>query len=311
MKIAGIKCIALNNVSKAQKTNNVQKNNSLNFFGTKPLNTLSQDTVSFGMKGSGKVNDVQDLIAYVGKNNATKIFNILKKCRYSKADILTSGRTKCIREDGKMFLTNFNSIDHDDKFYGNCQELMLKAGKGIKEECPDLNVYGVNTYNADYRMSHCVLLVAKKDSLQDFAIQHGSIDPFDDTLFVDPSFRTFEMKQFSPIDFEYRYRRQVLDIDVFGQDGYNKIELKQDEPIIMGNYDDIAQELNLPSISGKFSGKPPLLAIYKKNGQIEFTMAGDSQNAEKSEKRKEIEERKMEFAKKQLLPFAASFLHNL
>lgn len=82
MKVFGINNYQQNSVYGANKTNNVQKNNFLNFLGTKPLKTLSHDTVSFGMKGSGKVNDMQDLVAYVGRDNAMKILNTLKKCRY-------------------------------------------------------------------------------------------------------------------------------------------------------------------------------------------------------------------------------------
>lgn len=301
MKIAGINSIASNNVYGARKTNNIQTNNRSIFFSTTPLKNLSQDKVSFGMKGSGKVNDIKDLINYVGRDNATQILNTLKKCRYSKADILTSGKTKFLTRNKKLFLKNFKSIDNDDKFRGNCRELMLKAGKEIKENCPDLNVYGLGVINQEYGMMHCILAVTKKDSLEDNTVKRNILNLDDNVLLIDPSFRTYKMDIYNP------YVSKISDLDTEFQIEQNRkgmIELEVNQPVIIGSYADIASDLNLPQVSQKFgvNAKPPLCAIYNNGSQIKSTMVVVEQD-----RADEI----TNFAVKNLAPYTNKFMKNL
>ena len=300
MKVFGINNYQQNSVYETNKINNVQKNNFLNFLGTKPLKTLSHDTISFGMKGSGKVNDMQDLVAYVGRDNAIKILNTLKKCRYSKADILTSDKTKIAYKNGKLFLKNFKSTD-DSKFRGNCRELMLKAGKEIKENCPDLNVNGLAVLNKEYSMFHCILAVTKKNSFEDKAVKMSALNIDDDILFIDPSFRTYKMDIYNP------FVSKICDIDKEiqveqGHDGMTELALN--EPVIIGNYADMASDLNLPQVSQKFgiNAKPPLCAIYNNGLQIKSTIVGARQDKEY-----EI----AQFAAKYMEPYMNKFMANL
>lgn len=300
MKVFGINNYQQNSVYGANKTNNVQKNNFLNFLGTKPLKTLSHDTVSFGMKGSGKVNDMQDLVAYVGRDNAMKILNTLKKCRYSKADILKSCQTKMIGYAGEVYLTNFNSVDNDDKLRGNCRELMLKAGKEIKENCPDLNIYGMGIFNEEYKMTHCVLAIAKKDTLEDSAIKNEVFDEDNEILVVDPSFRTYKMEKHNP-------KNLIVNIntELEKQRNYYGVEkLNLNERIVLDSYKDIAQDLNLPPLNKKFGEetKPPLLVIYFNGKQAACSIASIEQKNDNSI---------IEFAVNNLKPYMNKFMANL
>lgn len=300
MKVFGINNYKQNNVYETKKTNNVQKNYNPNILSTKPWNNFSQDKVSFGMKGSGKVNDMRDLIAYVGRNNATQIIKTLQKCRYSKADILTSNKTKMDYKYRKLFLKNFNSTD-DSKLRGNCRELMLKAGKEIKENCPDLNVNGLVIFNNEYRMTHCVLAICKKDTPEDTAIKNKSFDENNDILVVDPSFRTYKMDNYKTNVLKYCNIDKEIQIQ---QERSGMIELGLNEPVIIGSYADIASDLNLPQVSQKFgiNAKPPLCAIYNNGEYVKFTMVGVRQNKEY-----EI----TQFAARYMDPYVKKFMSNL
>ena len=301
MKIAGITNFVPNTLYGAKKASNVKKNNYQNTFNTSPLNNLSQDKVSFGMKGSGKVNDIRDLLNYVGRDNATKILRTLQKCRYSKADILKSAKTKVFNKDGRCFLKNIKSIDTDDKFRGNCRELMLKAGKEIQEKCPDLNVYSMGVFNKEYEMMHCILAITQKDSYEDNAIKKNILNIDNDVLLVDPSFRSYKMGVYNP------YASNICHIDDEIQVEQNQngmVELEVNLPIILGNYADIATDLNLPQVSQKFgvNAKPPLLVIYNNGRQIKTAMASVIQDRDD-----EI----IQFTAKNLKPYTNKFITNL
>ena len=298
MKIVGLNNFVRKNVSgaKNKKINNTQTNNIL----TSPLNNISQDKVSFGMKGSGRVNDMKDLLAYVGRDNAGKILRILQKCRYSKTDVLTSNKSRAVFKNGKLFLTNFSSED-DDKIRGNCRELMLKAGAQMKKDCPNLNVHSMAIFNKDYGMSHCVLAVTRKGSSEDKAVASKSFELDNDILIIDPSFRSFKMDLYKPlisritdIEDEIRIEKQKK----------GTVELNVDEPVVMGSYADIAMDLNLPPISQKFGieTKPPLIAINYNGRQVNAKIASPLQrNGDKI----------ISFAVKNLSDYMHNFLQSI
>ena len=271
MKIAGINSYASSNTYVVNRDNNIK-----NTYSAKLLNNLAQDKVSFKMKGSGEVNNIRELVAYVGRDNAAKIIKTLQKCRYSKADVLTSGNTKIKKKNGNIFLSNFNSCDDDGKLRGDCRELMIKAGKEINKRCPDLKVRGMGIFNPEYSMMHCVLAVTKKGSDEDKSVENRMFDLNNDILVIDPSFRTYKIEHYIPLT------SKICDIDE--EDNLNKkkngiMKLEVNQPIIIGSYSDIATDLMLPQLSEKFGvdTKSPLLGIYNDGTKLQATIVTPEQ----------------------------------
>lgn len=266
MKIAGINCNTPINTYGVKRAENRK-----NTFNTKLINNLAQDKVSFKMKGSGQVNNMKELVAYVGRDNAYKIIKTLQKCRYSKADVLTSRKTKINEKNGKIYLSRFNSCDDDGKLRGDCRELMIKAGKEINERCPDLKVRGMGIFNPEYTMLHCVLAITKKGSDEDKSVENRMFDLENDILVIDPSFRTYKIEHYIPLT------SKICDIEEEENLNIKKngtIELEVNKPIILGSYSDIASDLKLPQLSEQFGvdAISPLIGIYSDGTKLQATI---------------------------------------
>lgn len=294
MKIAGINNNSIGKIYGVKNINNISKTTPI-------INKFSKDKISFGMIGSGKVNDMNDLIHYVGRENALNILKVLQNCRYSKANILTSKKTKIKRQDNRVFLTNFDTPDENGKFKGNCNELVIKAGKEIKKKCPDLNIRGMSFVNREYEMFHCVLAITRKNSSEDFAVKNEKLDFYNDILVIDPSFRSYKMEHFLPLI------SKIYDIEEEEMKCKNKkgvVELEVNRPIVIGNYADIATDLHLPYLSQEFGTevKQPLIAVYYNGAKVKATMVAPEQN-----KKQQI----LSYATKILEPHINKFMQSL